>query len=256
MTEAGPNLIMRIVNLSMAPAALVQAPSSERIDTLAANLKTLGSTVRLGLLWALRTPKALHEIRIGKPERRGAETVERPLARQTVTRHLAQLQRIGLVRRSSSQTRGDTYVINHERVFALVDELRNLAKLRPTAIDALALGRTVDKGTLTEASLPQGPRLAVVYGRDDGVAFPLHGSLGTRWRIGRAPGCEIRLDYDPYISMENSVIVGTDAGFELVDLRSRNGTRLNWSPLPSGATRPLRPADVIGVGRSLLVFQP
>lgn len=234
------------------------APPERRFGVLAEHLETLSSPVRLELLHALRTPKALHEIHVGLPVRRDGEVVERPITRQSIARHLTRLQNTGLVRRipGDEKAKGDTYSINHERLFALVDELRTLAKLRPIFLDPNLFGETIDQRSLAEARLPTGPRLLVAYGRDDGISYGLAGPVGAAWRIGRAPGCEVQLDYDPYLSMENSLVEREAKGFVVRDLRSHNGTWVNWVRLPPSGSRPLAPGDLLTVGRSMLVFQP
>lgn len=227
------------------------------MDLLAHLLESLSSPIRLKILQAVRTPRPLHEIRVVQPVRRGGETMQRPLARQSVSRHLVQLERAGLVRRTRGpeKARGDSYVLNHQRLFAIVDEVRNLSKLRPVLVPPLAPEATVDRGDWTGAALPPPPRLLVTYGREDAVAFGLNGPVGERWRIGRSTPCEILLDYDPYLSTEHASVRRDASGFVLTDAKSRNGTWVNWIRLPRGASQPLRPGDLVAVGRSLLVFQ-
>lgn len=63
------------------------------------------------------------------------------------------------------------------------------------------------------------------------------------------------LDYDPYVSLENAAVARAGDGFDVSDLpQSKNGTAVNWEVLPKGGRRELRPGDLIGVGRSLLLF--
>jgi DNA-binding transcriptional ArsR family regulator len=226
-------------------------------SSLARNLEALGSTARLEILHALRTPKALHEIHVMPAVTRPGESRERPLSRQGVTRHLDQLVEIGLVNRASLEetARREAFVLNHERLFALVDEIRGLAKLRPTLASPTS-ARTIDRRTDRATRLPDAPRLVVAYGRDDGVGYALSGGAGTKWRVGRSRECEIRLDYDPYVSSTNSILERSSEGFVLQDVpTSRNGTMLNWAPMRRGSTSRLAPGDVVGVGRSILVFQ-
>lgn len=242
------------------PVAVPSKPSDDdRYGVLARNLEGLASPTRLGLLHSLRSPKALHEIRVPPSLTRGAESPERPLSRQAVTRHLDQLLELGLItkKKAGGPREGDRFVLSSERLFALVDELRNLVKLRPVVSAAVVPGSTVDVARGGASLLPKPPRLFVAYGREDGTGFSIAGPPGARWRIGRDPACEIRLDYDPYLSAQNSILEASAAGYVLHDVtKSRNGTCVNWSPLPRGGSRPLQAGDVITVGRSLLVFQP
>lgn len=161
----------------------------------------------------------------------------------------------GLVRRTRGPApRGDVYELNHERLFALVDDIRQLSRLRPLERRDVAV-ETILHAEEPTLRLPLEPRLLVAYGREEGVGFPLHGPPGSRWTLGRAAKCEIRLDYDPFVSATHATIERSPAGFDLVDLQSRNGTLVDWSRLPSGGRARLRPGSVLLVGRSVLVFQ-
>lgn len=227
------------------------------LAVLAHHLEALGSVTRLELLQALRTPKALHEIRLSPSPSRGAERPGRPMSRQAVKGHLVQLESLGLVRRKSihAGAGGDVYMLNHERLFATTDEFRNLAKLRPLFAQSGTPEETMVGGATGNVPLPAPPRLMVAYGRDDGVAYALHGPAGTRWTLGRGPSCAIRLDYDPYLSGEHCVIVREERRFELLDGGSKNGTWLNWARLRAGEPQALTGGDLISVGRSTLVFR-
>jgi DNA-binding transcriptional ArsR family regulator len=217
---------------------------------LADQLGALASAPRLALLHALRTPRELHEIRIAAPG------TARPLSRQTVTHHIEQLQEVGLVVRLESPGHGPQYLLDHARLFGIVDGLRQLARIRPLLMREVVPEGTMPGPPVEEPPLPAEPRLAVAYGREDGAGFSLAGRVGARWRLGRSAPCEIRLDHDPYASSANAVIERTAVGFVLGDLPgNRNGTWLNWSRLGSGAAVPLESGDVVTVGRTHLVFK-
>jgi DNA-binding transcriptional ArsR family regulator len=225
--------------------------------SLARNLEALGSEPRLELLRALRRPQIVSDIRITQASAEEGDR-GRVISRQGITRHLDVLLDAGLVSRAPSESKahGDTYVLNHERLFAIVDEIRGLARLRPILSKPAEPGETMDKAQAAELKLPPTPRLLVAYGRDDGVAHGLAGLAGTKWRIGRAATCEICLDYDPYLSAEHCVVERAEGAFLLRDAGSRNGTWVNWVRLRPDAPRVLAPGDLVAVGRSLLVFQP
>lgn len=207
---------------------------------LAASLEAIASPTRLELLGALRLPQALHEIRVSS------------ISRQAISRQLDILVEADLVRRSApAGTRGATYVLNHERLFALVDAMRELTKLRP--FSSVQTGETLDGARDQVRDSPR-PRLVVTYGRDDGAAFPLTKDA-SQWRVGRAPECEIRLDYDPYLSAHTCVLERVDAAIHVRDLGSRNGTWVNGERLAADSRRLLAPGDILGVGHSSLVYQ-
>jgi len=222
-----------------------------RFEALAEQLEVLASAARLELLHALRTPSPLHEIRLAAHEPRAGMARGRPLSRQAVAHHLDQLVEFDLVRRVVGVP-GGGYVLNHERLFALVDELRSLAKLRPLAPGMMQPGATIQAGRDASTLSVAAPRLVVAYGRDDGAAFGLRDV--RRLEIGRAAGCDLRLDYDPFVSNRHCSIERGPDGFHIVDA-SRNGTWVNGARLGPGGRQRLRSGDLLGIGRSLLVFQ-
>ena len=63
--------------------------------------------------------------------------------------------------------------------------------------------------------------------------------------LGRAPNQDLRLDH-PTVSRRHALLRKTSAGWELVDLCSTNGTRVNGHRVV-GAQR-LRPGDVVTFG--------
>jgi DNA-binding transcriptional ArsR family regulator len=231
---------------------MTQEPAPQRFADLAQRLETLASAPRLELLHALRTPMELNEIRI-----RGEAAEEgRPLSRQAIKKHLETLRAEGLVHqvdKNKPGPRGQQYALTHDRLFALVDDVRSLARIRPLFEAPQEPGETLQRRDDARAQLPDPPRLYVAYGRDDGVAFGLH--QGDAWKIGRGPGCAILLDYDPFLSAEHAVVERDGEGFRVRDLRSRNGTWVNATRLPSGGRAALATGDVLTVGRSALVLQ-
>ncbi|MCA1813012.1 MAG: FHA domain-containing protein [Halobacteriales archaeon] len=148
-------------------------------------------------------------------------------------------------------------MVNGPRLYQVMEEFR---KVGTTVVGAPA-GRdaTIEAGPGAGPSMEPGPKLVLVHGLIEGKAFPLRrpdlkGERG--WVLGRKPGLHVSLDYDPYVSLENSEVLPEPDGYALVDLRSsRNGTWLNWRRLAKGERARLVPGDVIGVGRSLLVFR-
>ncbi len=226
-----------------------------RYVALSAHLEALASPTRLELLHALRSPRRLNEIRAQPSLSRLDESPERPLSRQGIQRHLETLIDAGLVLRIADEAEpAERFVLAHERLFAMVDEIRVLAKLRRTP-SSDAAGPTMEREGHVRVALAARPRLVVAYGRDDGVAYALTTQAGARWRIGRGATCEIRLDYDPFASAEHCVIERNADSFTLTDPDSRNGTLVNWEEIPRGRLRKLLSGDLIGVGRSVLALQ-
>lgn len=224
----------------------------ERYDDLARQLEALASPTRLAILHQLRSPRLLSDIRVQPSLTRAGESPTRPLARQSVSHHVEQLVGHGLLHKVPLPDGGEGYALHQASLFALLDELRRLAKLRSVIPEDP--GETVAHQEPPSIRLPAGPRLVVAYGREDGAAFAL--AAGERWRIGRGARCEIRLDHDPWISTEHATLARTPSGFALTDERSLNGTWMDWSRVAPGRTVALAPGALIMVGRTLLVLQP
>ena len=232
---------------------------------LAEYLKALANPNRLELLYALRTPRSVRDIALRPESVREGENPERPISHQAVRDHLAKLRAIGVLAVERVERDGniaDEYVLNHQKLFAIVEELRLLGELRPqpTALAAAPLHeQTIGAARDPSKAVAAGPHLMLVRGQREGQLFPLDGSnhTGDRgWVIGRKLGLAVSLDYDPFVSSENAEVLMTGSGFRLLDIRSsRNGTLLNFKPLPRGGEAPLAHGDVISVGRTHLVFR-
>jgi len=76
-------------------------------------------------------------------------------------------------------------------------------------------------------------------------------------RIGRQDSNEVQLE-DPrrIVSGKHAEIREKDGQFILIDIGSKNGTRLNGEPLISGKEYPLGPEDQIAIGDFVLQFFP
>jgi len=234
-----------------------EPPEFER---LAEYLKALGNPNRLALLHALRAPRMVSDLELHPEQTREGENPERPISHQAVREHLAKLRAIGVVAVQRTERDGsivDEYVLNHQKLFAIVEELRQLGELR--AQEQWAPLPTIAAQRPTEPSRDQGPRFVLVRGQAEGRVFPLRKetlSADRGWILGRKRGLAVSLDYDPFVSSENAEVLLNGHGFTLLDLRSsRNGTSLNFKPLPRGSSAPLRDGDIVSVGRTNLVFR-
>lgn len=235
--------------------------ASRSWDELEAKLKALSSLNRLRLVAELRRPRTVDDIHLTPSN--DDENADRPLTRQGVRHHLSRLEEADLVRsttRSSDAGRDRReYVVNEPALFGLLEELRGLvapgtnAPSDPFQTDAAKAEATTD--------WPDGPKLVLLQGADEEQIYDLgriepQAERGRGWVIGRSPESEIPLQYDPYLSAQNTEVLRRGDGFRLVDLRtSRNGTILNDERLPPGDEVPLSHGDVVRVGCSTLVFQ-
>ncbi|HVM45722.1 MAG TPA: FHA domain-containing protein [Candidatus Thermoplasmatota archaeon] len=244
---------------ALAPPAARASAAQEGVEALSGYLRVLASDSRLSLLGLLRAPKTLDEILLSPSDVRDDPRPGRAVSRQAVQRHLDMLLEAGLVKRRLARRgvarAGYEYLLDHTRVFAVMEELRALTSYRSTM--SADLVETQVAPSPGRASWGSGPKLVIVHGVREGHAFELPElAVGGAWRIGRAEDADATLAYDPYVSYENAEIVRTPTGYRLRDLRgAKNGTSLNWQRLPRGADVPLRSGDVIGVGRSLLLFR-
>ncbi|HEX2022902.1 MAG TPA: FHA domain-containing protein [Candidatus Thermoplasmatota archaeon] len=226
---------------------------TERDRRLAAALDAVSNPLRLAILRQLRAPRSLTEIELRADGEDPDAPSPRLLARQTVKAHVDRLVAAGLVDAKEGERLGRAtleYVVNHAMIFAYAEEFRDLARLRPAVDPSLD---TLGGGLAAAPARPRGPALVMVKGLEEGRAFPLAG--GDRWTIGRAATCEVCLHFDPYASAENAVVARDGGRFTLADLPgSRNGTRLNFQDL-GASPAPLATGDLVGVGRTLLLFR-
>lgn len=227
--------------------------------TLAEFLTAIGYPLRLELLEVLRFPHTLSEIRVHPHRREGGKATERPAARQTVQGHLDTLVKADLLRVERPEGGGrnaPSYVVNSLKLYELVEELRRLVvRYAGRGPPGEATG-TLSPAAELEAE--EGPRVVLVHGLYEGKSFPLDEASVRegRWVVGRRRDAAVSLEYDPFVSSENAALSEQDGAYAVTDLGSKNGTSVNWWRLPKGASRALRSGDVIGVGRSLLVFVP
>lgn len=229
---------------------------------LAHALEILANENRLEILGQLRIPRTVTEIELRPPSARAGENPDRAISRQAVRVHLQKLAELGLVVSRRSR-RGlvvaDEFTVNRARLYALMEEIRELTVVPANQGEFLPQETLV--GAPSEApARGHVPRLVIAKGIPEGRAFALTAAAAEGasrgWVIGRKVGLAVTLDYDAFVSSQNSEITLEGGGYRLHDLRSnRNGTYLNWRKLDKGATVPLAHGDVISVGRSVLVFR-
>ena len=243
----------------VAPAGAAAPAPGAATDALAEGLRVLASDSRLALLSLLRTPKTLDDILLAPSDARADARPDRAVSRQAVQRHLDVLLDAGLVRRSLAR-RGVArsayeYVLDHTRVFALIEEMRQLTAYRSTL--AADLVTTQAANAPANATWRPGPKLVIVHGVREGHVFDLDGHAPDGvWSLGRAEDADASVVYDPFVSYRNAEIRRSNGGYSLRDVPgSKNGTSVNWRPIPRGGEVPLRNGDIVGVGRTLLVFR-
>ncbi len=238
-------------------------PNAAKVDSvrLEASLKVLAYANRLDLLAMLREPHTLEEIRLEPGPAKAGERPERPISRQAVAYHLQQLVEAGLIRSAPTQREGkktlNEFSVEQANLYALVEDFRRLSTLGATKKQPL----TETVGMEANALEPWNPgaKIVLVHGVYEGKAYPLNQATAKPprgWVIGRRASSHVCLSYDPYVSNENAEVLQRRDGMHLLDLRSsRNGTFLNWERIKPGEEVPLAAGDIIGVGRSLLVYK-
>ncbi len=98
-------------------------------------------------------------------------------------------------------------------------------------------------------TIPGVPRLVALFGPRRGLSR----DLDSRLVVGRSFDAGIHL-LDEKVSREHCAIEPAGSGFTVRDLGSRNGTFLNGQRLAAPAA--LTPGDQLGVGETVLVFDP
>lgn len=230
-------------------------------DSLAEFLKALSNPVRLELLDALRFPRMVGEIKVAPQRLAPGDNPDRPAARQTLQAHLDRLVAADLVREDlvkAGERSLRRYAVNSQKLYVVTEELRRLSTHHAGRGSEEVSTHDASARAPQPAGRAKGSRLVLVHGVYEGKAFQLDASTADAtggWTIGRKRGLPVSLDYDPYVSTENARVRRAGETFSIEDLPdSRNGTRVNWEPIPPGVAHALEPGDVIGVGRTLMVF--
>jgi DNA-binding transcriptional ArsR family regulator len=220
-------------------------------DGICAFLRALSNENRLRLLEQLQRPRSAAELIL--PPTRGAKDAEGPraISRQALRRHLDALLEIGVIERVEGEGSEPRFVLNHARLYYKLDQLRALARLRGAGGASRIL-----RASPFLAEPVAAPHLLLVRGAGEGRAFALDASSSHRgWVLGRSPGAEVLLDYDPCVEREHARVTLRASRYKIEDLGSENGTGLNDRRLGPHESAPLRPGDVLGVGLSVLVFR-
>ncbi|MGQ0537060.1 MAG: FHA domain-containing protein [Methanobacteriota archaeon] len=223
------------------------------LEALADILQVLSNPARLALLVQLQRPRTVSELSVPPSRKDEGLDPTRPIARQSVERHLDLLSESGLVtwREDAARGRGRSFVLNHARLFAAVEELRTLTRLRATVAEP---EDTID---LSGAAPPDpesvaGPRLVVLRGVPEDRIVPLPEGEAV---LGRGTEAALRLDHDPFVSARHCRFLRSGHGASVrEEPENRNGTFVNGRRLGAGESRTLRRGNLVAVGRSLLLY--
>jgi DNA-binding transcriptional ArsR family regulator len=208
-------------------------------------LEALANPVRLRLLGYLTQPHYLEEI-----------AVHLGITRQAARKHLDKLEGAALVERRSAmrdQVRVLEFVINPQTLFLVHDEAGRLGELQREDPPVDVQRTRHDPAPRSPAMPASGPCLYTMRGLQPGRRHALGLGGERRWTIGRDEGCDVVVGHDPYASNRHALI-RYDRTFFLQDLGSANGTLHNWAALPRDGEVMLAHGDVLGVGKTLLLF--
>lgn len=213
---------------------------------LARDLHPLGNEKRLELLHFLTRPHYLEEV-----------ASHLKMARQAAQKHIDQLLELGVIKKQQGRRESGPvveYVLVPQRLFALSEEFSKLGVLKPLASEEAVMRTQVATRAPRVGAFATGPALVMVHGMKAGTVYRL--APGTEpWTIGRDADRTVCIDYDPFVSNRHAEVAPKGGQHVLVDTFSTNGTFLNWDRLPRGGEVALQPGDVVGVGKSLLVYR-
>lgn len=109
----------------------------------------------------------------------------------------------------------------------------------PTAATSSSAGVAVQPAAGTTPT-----RLVIVNGVRAGMAFPLQGNVLT---IGREPGRDVQIDFDPTVSRRHARLERQGDQWVLIDEGSRNGSFVNGQPVQQ---RVIQAGDVLRFGNT------
>jgi pSer/pThr/pTyr-binding forkhead associated (FHA) protein len=84
----------------------------------------------------------------------------------------------------------------------------------------------------------------IVNGVKAGMVFPLQGNVIT---IGREPGRDLQMDFDPTVSRRHARLERQGTQWVLIDEGSRNGSFVNGRPVQQ---QPVQVGDVLRFGNT------
>lgn len=213
---------------------------------LAKDLDPLGNEKRLELLHFLTRPHYLEEI-----------ASHLKMARQAAQKHIDQLLEVGVIKKQPGRRDSGPvveYVVVPQRLFSIGEEFSKLGVLKPESEQPELYRTQVTNRDPRATQGVMGPGLWIVHGMKSGRAMRLFPGSGP-WTIGRDADRTLCLDYDPFVSNRHAEVQLKSNEYSVVDAFSTNGTFVNWERLGRGASKALKPGDVVGVGKSVLVFR-
>jgi DNA-binding transcriptional ArsR family regulator len=210
---------------------------------LAATFQSLAHPTRVQLLESLREPATAGQL----AQRFG-------ISRQAMKKHLQVLLDAGLVHVAGGSRpilTAHRYAANPVMLYVFKETVWNLggfsAPLRLPPIPTAVAEQPRPGSPLSQ------PGLLLVHGDAPGRWYPLEER--DSWTIGRDPGQDLVVPNDLFASGRHAALARAGDGWTVTDLRSRNGTWLDFARIPAGRPGPIRTGQVLTVGRSHFVFR-
>lgn len=215
------------------------------------------------ILFALANARRLRILhQIDEPQTRTELAERMDVSRQAVSKHVDTLVEHGFVRelpgwRESGPV--DEFQVDPKQLYAVGKTIADLGHLEPSGGPEGIEPEPTQIMADGEAGPPMKPEttgpahLLVMDGPEAGERVAIGDE--DRFTIGRDEDRGLCLDHDPYISGRQCEIQDVGDGHAVVDVYSSNGTFVNFAQLPEGGRTQLEPGDVIGIGRTSLVYQ-
>jgi hypothetical protein len=132
--------------------------------------------------------------------------------------------------------------------FGLREDLRNMMH-RTAIVTRVDADETLEIGIVDQASLPRTSFvLRVIEGQDAGQVLTLDPASPPHAVLGQSSSCAIKLT-DPHVSRRHIALTATPTHVLLMDLGSRNGTRVNGVLIREAR---LYGGETIQIGRTIL----
>lgn len=219
------------------------AQGNREREQLAKALEVLANPVRLDLLHRLGQPAFMPDL-----------VKEFDMTRQALKKHLDALASVELIH-SQQGRRGalpaTEYTASPAGLFALKESVHALAVRVDPAI--LPPAQTIAEDRPLPRPPTDGAGLLLVHGDQPGRWYALKPK--NDWVLGRDNRADVSLHYDPFASGRHAMLRRSADTWALTDLHSTNGTRVNFRPIQAGEPVPVRPGDLLTVGKSHLLLR-
>lgn len=213
-------------------------------EEIAQRFEALAHPRRVELLRFLREPHYLREV-----------ASHLGVSRQAAHHHLQRLVDDGLLERREGRRASGTvteYVVAPEALAPVHDAVE---RVQGNGARSPGEHPRAREGGPPPAQTPPQPRgLWVLRGLDAGAVLDLPRGADGPWSVGRDGACDLVLEADPYVAARHAEVWRDGDGYRIQDLASTDGVRHNGRRLDRRGETRLRHGDVLGLGRSLILY--